>query len=279
MRFVRTLVLGSIIGASALSVSPLASAAPPSVCSDRAEGGPTIAYGLTANQRLICFKVDRPTMQQTLMAAGNVSAPDTALVGIDVRPANGAIYGLGNAGGLYVLDPAGTRPELKARLNVALEGRSFGLDFNPTVDRLRVVSDSGQNLRINVDTGAVTVDGFLKSGTARAAGIGGVAYTNNDTDTSTATTLFDLDSVNDQLVTQVPPNDGVLVPVGRLGFRGSSVSAFDIWTSVKDGKAVDNMGFAALDGGGSLFSIDLKLGSATFIGNVGTELVGLTFPI
>ena len=106
------------------------------------------------------------------MAAGNVSAPDTALVGIFFRPANGSIYGLGNAGGLYVLDPAGNRPELKARLNVALEGRSFGLDFNPTVDRLRVISDSGQNLRITVDTGAVTVDGFLKSGPARSRSSG-----------------------------------------------------------------------------------------------------------
>ena len=213
------------------------------------------------------------------MAAGNVAAPDTALVGIDVRPANGAIYGLGNAGGLYVLDPAGSRPELKARLNVPLEGRSFGLDFNPTVDRLRVVSDSGQNLRINVDTGAVTVDGFLKSGTTRATGIGGAAYTNNDNDPSTATTLFDLDSVNDQLVTQVPPNDGTLVPVGRLGFQGSAVSAFDIRTTLKDGKAVDNFAYAALDGGGSFFSIDLKLGSATFIGNFGTNVIGLAFPI
>lgn len=65
-----------------------------------------------------------------------------------------------------------TRPELKARLNVALEGRSFALDFNPTVDRLRVVSDSGQNLRIDVDTEAVAVDGFLKSGPARSRSSG-----------------------------------------------------------------------------------------------------------
>lgn len=279
MRFARTLVIGSIIGASALSVAPQVSAAPPTICSDQAEGGPSVAYGLTANQRLICFKVGRPSINQTLMAAGNVSAPDTALVGIDVRPSNGAIYGLGNAGGLYVLDPAGIRPELKARLNVTLDGRNFGLDFNPTVDRLRVVSDTGQNLRINVDTGAVIVDGFLKSGTTRAAGIGGVAYTNNDNDASTATTLFDLDSLNDQLMTQVPPNDGVLVPVGRVGFQGSAASAFDISTSVIDGKAVDNMGFAALDGGGAFFAIDLKSGSATFIGNVGTNLIGLAFPI
>lgn len=91
--------------------------------------------------------------------------PDTRLIGIDTRPASGAIYGLGNVGGLYVLDPTAAKPDFKARVNVALEGTNFGMDFNPTVDRLRIVSDSGQNLRVNVDTGAATVDAFVRSGT------------------------------------------------------------------------------------------------------------------
>ena len=36
-----------------------------------------------------------------------------------------------------------------------LDGTEFGVDFNPQVDRLRVVSNSGQNLRLHPDTGAV----------------------------------------------------------------------------------------------------------------------------
>ena len=35
------------------------------------------------------------------------------------------------------------------------------MDFNPVPDRLRVVSDTGQSLRINVDTGAVITDTAL----------------------------------------------------------------------------------------------------------------------
>ena len=34
----------------------------------------------------------------------------------------------------------------------------FGFDFNPAADRIRVVSNTGQNLRLHPDTGAV-VDG------------------------------------------------------------------------------------------------------------------------
>ncbi len=255
-----------------------AQAAAPARCTERANGGTEVAYGLTLDQRLICFKLNRPAENMTLMNTTGLTAPDTRLVGIDTRPASGAIYGLGNAGGLYVLDPNGTKPEFKARVSAPLEGINFGMDFNPTVDRLRIVSDTGLNLRVNVDTGAATVDAFIRTGATRTAGVGAVAYTNNDNDASTATTLFDLDTVSDQLATQNPPNDGVLNSVGRLGFQGNSAAAFDIVTEVVAGKAVSNRGYAALDGGDVLFSINLTTGAATFVGDVGTKLSGLTFP-
>ena len=263
----------TLTGASSSNAAPV-----PTVCSDRGEGGARVAYGLTADQRLICFKVDRPGVSRTLFSTVGLSAPDTILLGIDTRPSNGVIYGLGDGGGVYALDLVEGRPILKSRLNTALDGRFFGMDFNPTVDRLRVVSDRGQNLRINVDTGATTVDAFVRNGATRASGVAAVAYTNNDNDPSTATVLYDLDTVADQLATQIPPNDGTLVPVGLLGFRGNAEAAFDIDSTVVDGKATDNMGYAALDGGGAFFRIDLKTGSATFIANLGmNRLTGLTF--
>jgi Domain of unknown function (DUF4394) len=275
----------AVVGCAVMAVlaptlgSSQAQAAPPARCSERANGGTELAYGLTSDQRLICFKLNRPAENMTLMNTRELTSPDSRLIGIDTRPASGAIYGLGNAGGLYVLDPTASKPEFKARVNVSLDGTNFGMDFNPTVDRLRIVSDTGQNLRVNVDSGAATVDAFVRSGTTRTNGVGAIAYTNNDTDASTATTLFDLDTVSDQLVTQNPPNDGVLNPVGRLGFQGSSAATFDIVSKVVDGKAVSNRGYAALDGGDVLFSIDLTTGAATFVGDVGTKLAGLTFPL
>ena len=281
-RAFRSLALAAAVSVTAgitIAGAPSSNAAPvPTVCSDRLDGGPRVAYGLTADQRLICFKVNRPGVSRTLFATTGLIAPDVALLGIDTRPSNGVIYGLGDGGGVYALDLAEGRPILKSRLNTALDGRFFGMDFNPTVDRLRVVSDRGQNLRINVDTGATTVDAFVRNGTTRTSGVAAVAYTNNDNDPSTATVLYDLDTVADQLATQNPPNDGTLLPVGLLGFRGSAEATFDIESTVVDGKATDNMGYAALDGGGAFFRIDLKTGNATFVANLGmNRLTGLTF--
>ena len=92
-------------------------------------------------------------------------------------------------------------------------------------------------------------------------------------------TLFDLDSVNDQLVTQNPPNNGTLISGGRLGFDTDSATTFDIWSTVKDGKAVANAGYVTLDGGRTFFSIDLTTGAVKFIGNLGADrLIGLAFP-
>ena len=107
-----------------------------------------------------------------------------------------------------------------------LEGISFGVDFNPTVDRLRVTSDTGQNLRVNVDTGDTLEDADLNytAGTP-AMGIVGSAYTNNDADPNTATTLFDLDSALDQIAIQAPPNAGSLNPTGKLGVDTAPWSA------------------------------------------------------
>ena len=279
MRFGRSLSVVAVAGLASALAPQVRAAAPPLVCTEKAEGGPLVAYGLTADQRLICFKLNRPSVNRTIMAPLSLAAPDTALVGIDVRPAGGAVYGLGNGGGIYLLDPAATKPELKSRLSVALEGSSFGVDFNPTVDRLRIISDSGQNLRVNVDTGAATVDGFLKNGAVRATGVGSAAYTNVDNDASTATTLYDINGPADLLVTQAPPNDGTLVSVGKMGFQGSAIGSFDIWSEIKDGKAVSNRGFATLDGGDVLFEIDLQNGATTFVGIISARLIGMAFPV
>ena len=122
--------------------------------------------GLTADGRLISFDSDRPGRAKTEGAIRGLTM-DTRLVGIDYRPASGNdgdsgdLYGLGDRGGVYVIDDDSGKATLRSRSNVALEGTSFGVDFNPTVDRLRVVSDTGQNLRVNVDDGSTLTDGRL----------------------------------------------------------------------------------------------------------------------
>ena len=96
---------------------------------------------------------------------------DAKLVGIDYRPATGDLYGLGDKGGVYVVNNDNGRAMLKSRVNVPLQGTSFGVDFNPVVDRLRIVSDTGQNLADNVDADNDTVtDGTLTNAADPTAG-------------------------------------------------------------------------------------------------------------
>ncbi len=101
-------------------------------------------------------------------------------------------------------------------LTVDLDGEFFGVDFNPAANARRVVSDTGQNLRRPFATMplAVTVeDGDLTNpavapatDTVDAEGVSGAAYTNNDLDATTATTLFDLDTALNRVALPSPAN-------------------------------------------------------------------------
>ena len=252
-------------------------------------------FALTADQQLIRFREDRVRLHRAVGPITNLSS-DVTLVGIDFRPATGALYGLGNAGGIYTLDVETAEATFVSQLNVAgqplaLDGDSFGVDFNPTVDRLRVVSNTGQNLRINVDTGAATLDGGLNfpgvppAPATPATGITAVAYTNNDLDAATGTTLFDLDTAADQVVIQLPPNAGVLTPTGKLApaVDVAPETGFDIWSDLdRDGRTQAVRALAALTTDvARLYEIDLLTGRAESLGRFrsGTEVIGLAIAL
>ena len=119
--------------------------------------------GLTSDNRLVCFNEYSPQEARSINFVSNLSGGDTFLIGIDFRVQNRLLYGVGNAGGVYVIDTANAVATLVNRLSVALDGSaSYGVDFNPAADRLRITSSKGQNLRHNVNAGGVTVvDGAL----------------------------------------------------------------------------------------------------------------------
>jgi hypothetical protein len=241
--------------------------------------------GLTADGRLVCFEDDKPRDTDRIGTVSGLET-DTKLVGIDYRPATGDLYGLGDAGGVYIVDPSSAEGSLRARLNVALQGTQFGVDFNPTVDRLRIVSNTGQNLRANVDDGTTTVDTALNylgpPPVSPALGITGVAYTNNDVDPNTATTLFDIDSSLDQVAVQAPPNAGTLNPTGKLLVDTGSSVGFDIYSTIAiTGMTIDNDAFASLRSNGvsRLYSIDPLTGRATFAGRFRVPVVDIAIPL
>lgn len=229
--------------------------------------------GLTANNQLISFKPSQPT-EVTTTAITGLLASET-IVGIDYRlrttvaDKSGLLYGLSNLGNLYIINAttgvASSRLALSADSTdltlpfASLSGNNFAVDFNPVADRLRVISNSGQNLRINVDSGATTTDGVL-NGIADPQ-VTAAAYTNSYAGTVATTTLFDLDSTSNRLLQQTPPNDGTLVSIGGLGITLGANSGFDIaggdnglaLATIADGNANTS----------SLYRINLTTGAAT----------------
>ena len=141
--------------------------------------------------------------------------------------------------------------------------------MSPAADALRIISDTGQNLRFSFLAGTTTVDGPLTypPATIPATGVTGAAYTNNDADPNTATTLYDLDTTRDLLVRQNPPNAGGLETVGPLGFPAGAPAGFDI-VATPGGE----FAFAALNLDRYpltvLFQVDLTTGQAQPIGVV-----------
>jgi Domain of unknown function (DUF4394) len=189
-----------------------------------------------------------------------------ALVGIDVRPADGMLYGL-VADGTVVTIAMDGKATMKSKLETMLgSGVAGTVDFNPVADRLRVIGSDGMNLRANVDDGKVTTDGALKYAETdmhkgEKPNIVAGAYTNSFKG-SKETALYDIDATIGGLIKQAPPNDGVLNAVGKLGIKADKV-AFDISSDGKGGNE------AWLMAGDTLYSVDLASGKATEAAKIG----------
>jgi Domain of unknown function (DUF4394) len=279
--FIPAIVALTVVGGLAATTVEAGAPRSRSECVQRSSRKLTVV-GLTSDQQIVCFREDRPGRIRSSVPISGF-AGDSRLVGIDYRPATGALYGVGDAGGIYTVDPSTGQATKVAQMDVALSGGAFGVDFNPTVDRLRVVSDNGQNLRINVDTGMTNVDATLNTGPGTTAtGVTAAAYTNNDADPSTATTLFDIDAVADRVAIQAPPNNGTLNPTGNLGVEAAGDAGFDIYSSTtRDGATVNVRALAALnvDGASALYRVDLLTGRASWADWIGAPVVDLAFPL
>lgn len=213
-----------------------------------------VAYAVDNGNNLLIFNPMNPApiaKSITGLQSGEL------IVGLDFRPANGQLYALGSSSRIYTINTSsgaavavGSGP-----FSPALSGSDFGFDFNPTVDRIRVVSNLGQNLRLHPETGAVAAtDGNLNPGTPT---ITGAAYTNNFAG-ATTTTLFDIDSNTDKLFRQDPPNPGGLVEIGSLGVNVEAANGFDIGGASGTAYALLTVG-----GGTRVYTINLTTGAAT----------------
>ncbi|MGK5079843.1 DUF4394 domain-containing protein [Janthinobacterium sp. HLX7-2] len=234
-----------------------------------------IAYGLTDDSRIVTFKTATPNTFDANVAVTGLAAGER-LLGFDIRPKDGLLYGISSAGRIVTIEPATGAVTVKATLAAdaadatapytAIAGTAFGVDFNPVADRLRVIGNTGQSLRINVDTGATTTDGAINR-TGAAPVVTAAAYTNSYAGT-TATMLLDIDTASASLALQNPPNDGTLVNIGLLGLTVAGDVGFDI-AGGANGLALAALRTSAT-GPSSLYRIDLATGAAVLSGGAAT---------
>ena len=204
-------------------------------------------YALTTDNKLLLLDADVPANISSVRPITGLDVGDD-LVAIDVRPATGQLYALSRDASLYTVDPAtavatkvadlsADPADVVAPFYTGLAGTKFGIDFNPVVDRLRVVSDADINLRVNPANGLTNADLPLAYAPApdRNAGanpnVRDVAYSNNFAGAAT-TTLFGIDDTTLDIVTQNPPNNGTLNspadPTPHFGNALATHAGFDI---------------------------------------------------
>ncbi|MDP3294688.1 MAG: DUF4394 domain-containing protein [Nevskia sp.] len=238
-------------------------------------------YALTTDNHLLSFSqtgnVLTPNTVTDLAITGTVAGEQ--LLGIDFRPVNGLLYAVSSLNQVYVVNTATGLATLSSTLvadatdttvpfTTVPAGASFGIDFNPVPDRLRVLDTAGNNLRVNVVTGVTITDGAVNG--AATSGVIAAAYTNSFAGT-TMTTLYDLDATT--LFIQNPPNNGTLVTVGNTGVTAIGDAGLDI------AGGANGLALAAINTTGSgpsdLYRINLSTGAATPAGVVGgTALIG-----
>ncbi len=225
-------------------------------------------YGNTENNRLISWDSATPGTILNDVAITGMVAGDI-LLGIDFRPANNLLYGVSGSGNLYTIDRYSGAAVSVQILTTPPSGNNFGFDFNPAADRLRIVSDADQNLRLLVPT-TTFVDGALAYGAADTnfgvnPNVVHSAYTNNFPG-APSTVLFGIDSDLDILVKQNPPNNGTLETIGSLGIDIGTFGGFDVSRGSQVAYGAFNTAGAA---GSSFYTMNLNTGAATLVGAIG----------
>lgn len=245
-------------------------------------------FAVTSANRIVRFNSTTPATTSVSNITG-LQANEN-IIGFDLRPGGtpaGQLIAIGDMGGVYTIDPNSGAATLKTTMTAG-PGDSFtmpsgtrvSIDVNNVVDQLRVITNTGQNLRVNMDTGATFTDTQLTLSGIQAIGVTEVAYTNNFS-SACRTTAYYLDTTSDRLLTTVNASGGVLTVVGGLTVDAAAMTGFDIGTA-PDGT---NSAIAALTVANvtSLYTIDLTTGAATRVDtigglNSGETILGLARP-
>lgn len=200
----------------------------------------------------------------------------------DFRPSTGTLYGLGSDSFVYAIDVAsGAASKLGDTAIAGLTG-NIGFDFNSVSEQIRIVTDSGANVRFNLADNTATADDDLEYATLEGLvrddddiRIAGIAYTPKD---GTSTTLYGIDYEFNELVAigGTAPGLNVVRPLpfpqlspNPLGFNFEEQIGFDI--SKANGTAYVS---GIIEGSADfhLYTVNLQTGAATDAGKLFAEV-------
>lgn len=216
-------------------------------------------------------------------------ASGQTIVGIDYRPNTGELYALGynstmttSNSQLYILNAnTGMATMIGSVSSLNLGSGGIAFDFNPTVDRIRIIGENGQNYRLHPITGAVVAtDGNLAYAAidvnfSTVPAVAACAYTNSYIG-SEVTTLFDYDKNLNILASQIPPNAGTLNTIGSSGINatGGSNIGMDIYFHPITKKNIAYVN-ATVAGMNNLYSLNTATGMVSLIGSIGNGLTNI----
>lgn len=221
--------------------------------------------GADENNNLVFFNTATPGTISSILTITGLTSSITSL---DFRPFNNMLYALTADRIIYTIN-LGTGVATAVSGPLALNGTDFGFDFNPTIDRLRIVSNTNDNYVFNPNDGSLTTATpvFYAAGDANQGADPNVtasAYTTSTFGAAAGTTqLYSIDTALDTLTKQAN-SAGTLNTVGSLGFNLGSRTSFDILNSD-----------AFVQNGRDLYSVNLATGALTRVGLTDRSLFGI----
>jgi len=221
--------------------------------------------GADENNNLIFFNTATPGTISAMLAVSGLTSSITSL---DFRPLNNTLYALTADRVIYTIN-LGTGVATAVSGPLALNGSEFGFDFNPTIDRLRIVSNTNDNYVFNPNDGSLTTATpvFYAAGDVnqgRDPDVTASAYTTSTFGAAAGTTqLYSIDTALDTLTKQAN-SAGTLTTVGSLGFNLGSRTSFDILNAD-----------AFAQNGRFIYSVNLNTGALTQVGQTDRTLFGI----
>ena len=243
-----------------------------------------LVYALNSTNFLLGMDANNTSIIRTSVPVTGITL-NQVIVGMDFRPATGDLYALGynsatNESQLYTVN---TSTGIATAVNVTptiliLGGNNVAVDFNPFVDKIRVVSANNANYRLNVDGTLFFTDLNLNYGVVDInfgadPMIGACAYTNSYAGTP-STSLYNYDQALNIITNQNPPNDGVLITIGSSRIMQNltdPTTDMDIYYNSVSNEAYlsANTGVSTFD---NLYMVDIMSGTATNLGKIGNGI-------